>query len=201
MEILNFHIFIILEFIQAGVHCGFTISWELFHPLRPVDWARAILKGCNAVMSVFHMLSPLVMFTIFGELLVLYYIKMKCDLENWINNASLNESFAQIANTLRIIPYLQCATRVLLDRFGFSFIFVWLSSTISVMNICYYLVHSKSNASATIWNCLQLVLHATKLFLICHTSNRIRCSVKSIHSHSSYTVPYFTNFQLFHYRL
>ena len=167
------------------IHSGFTLFWELYHPSsRTVLWVRTAVKVCNAAMSVFYTMAPVMLFAVFGELLVVYHRKIKSNLQHFLN-ASMTETnfkndnlvFVNITFLLKEFPNLNCVSQALIERLGFPIIITWISSFISIINICYYLVYSRRHIQATIWNCLQIIHHVAKLLLMCLTVDRIRNSV------------------------
>lgn len=135
-------------------------------------------------MSVFHTMAPVVIFFVFGELLVAYHRKIKSNLQHFLNlsiaEANFNKdnlAFVSIIYLLKAFPHLRCTSKDLIERLGFPIIITWISSSISIINICYYLIYSRRYIQATIWNCLQIIHHVTKISLICLIVDRIRSSV------------------------
>jgi len=163
--------------IGMGFHFGFTIVYEMSRIIS--DWPRIIFKSINALVSVTYTIAPLCIFSLLGQILIVYKMQIVNDLQHLEKKrvAENKKMFKNVVQRLRILRDIDCASRFLHHRFGFILLALCCSSSISIINTSYYLIFSRRNMIAGLWNLFQIALNSAKLFIIFNTSHRIRNSV------------------------
>lgn len=164
------------------IHWGLAIGWEVFHPYRTLDWNRIVAKWFVLTTGLLSALSPLAVFTLFGNLVTLYFRVIETDLlpleRNSRTSAQLNAD--KISATMHNIKLLNDFARLLHSRFDVLIVLIVCWSFISLIAASYYLVEYTfymQNVLGVVWDAYQMVEYYTRLVVICHSVDGIHSAV------------------------
>ena len=152
-----------------------AMKWENW-----VEVTQSLLRKLSQLFSG----ATLMLFAIFGELLVVYYHSISHILKMSIL-LPLSEQVDKERmkfNTLNGLTDLSKATQLLHQRFH-SMIIIHLCLTISNMfTYSYYLIENfeKNQLIGIIWEVICVFHSVINLWIICHTTDRIRTAVSSL---------------------
>jgi len=174
--------------LQVFTNCFFSGYYEIFRHfdsssflLETLDWACLF----QTIIRTFHHLfavAAVLIFGICGELLVVLYRKTAEELENLMLPCS-----SHLFNQKRIFGILKglehlCKGTLLLHKRFFSMMLLKFCLDVSMLLACsyYFIEYWKKNLAVfTCWEAVVVFQSFISLWIICHTSDRMRQSVNS----------------------
>ena len=151
------------------------MKWENW-----IEVTQSLLRKLSQLFSG----AALMLFAIFGELLVVYYHNISQELKMCTSLPSSEQVDKERKkfNILNGLADLSKATLLLHQRF-YSMIIIHLCLTISNMfTYSYYLIDNFENNRliGVVWEVICVFHSVINLWIICHTTDRIRTAVSSL---------------------
>jgi len=165
-----------------------AFSWELMHPKRKEDWSYIIEIVILKFTTLFTLMA-LFLFVFCGQLLVVYHRKIMEKLKIMISkemidqNLEDNYSSDELWSILSHFRILCEAKRQLFRDFRSMLLMNCCLSVVNLVTCSYFAINRffmsiQNYWLVVVWDISDALEFTFRLWLICHTADRIRSSVR-----------------------
>lgn len=159
-----------------------SFSWDFYEYNNIQGWLSLVIENAIRKFCTMFTLWSVWLFFFCGQLFVVYHNKIAKELEKLVSihgiqdNVRAKEKIWSLLNHFRTICH---AKRQLFSSFQFMLMVNLCLSVVNILTCLYYTIENISLIRwfGTLWDFSDSLEFTFRLWLICHTADRIRSSV------------------------